>query len=615
MNHNKKTFKAFGIQIILGLTTLNLATASHALTATETSPQLVRLINNPTWNFSIIHSIATDKLGNVYVSDNDNHKIYKFDSNGHFLLRWGSFGKYGKGHFSKPAAIAVDDDNNVYVTDYSHVCIQKFDSNGKFLTQWGSWGTQDGQCAQTSGLAVDHNGNVYLADYWRDPNQIAPFTPTVRIQKFDKQGKFLTKWGSFGNNAGQFGYQSAEHLAIDSNNNLYAIDQFSNHVQKFDNQGKLLAEFTGGDGITTPKIEKPSALAIDRNNNFYISSTTQSAILKFSADGSYLSRIDNIKQPQALAIGIQNTLYSNSLYEGFIKQYKNTGKFIKQWGKPIGTTNFFQGAKNIAQDSNHNNYILTDGNKIKVFNSDGLYLKQIDLSPYQDFRSFNNLAIDQNGYLYINKYPENEIIKLDTNGKLITSWTVPIDKITDPLNTIKKIVFHNNQLYVLDAYKQEMRVYDTNGKFLWNWTSTAITNNIHYNFIQDFTFDQNNNVYLINNTNVYVTDPTGKVLKTWGNNGTANGQLYSPYFIDVDSQHNVYIVDLDNSRIQKFTADGKFLSSWHNSIGTIADLLIDNSDTIYALDGTNKRIAVFSYAPASSNKSQMFSDDIGNDVN
>ena len=41
--------------------------------------------------------------------------------------------------------IAVDSEDNVYVADTSNHRIQKFDSNGNFITKWGSEGTGNGE--------------------------------------------------------------------------------------------------------------------------------------------------------------------------------------------------------------------------------------------------------------------------------------------------------------------------------------------------------------------------------------------------------------------------------------------------------------------------------------
>jgi tripartite motif-containing protein 71 len=60
-----------------------------------------------------------------------------------FLKKWYSNGTSG-GQFDEPQAIAVDSSGNVYVADFGNNRIQKFDSNGNFITKWGSIGEADG---------------------------------------------------------------------------------------------------------------------------------------------------------------------------------------------------------------------------------------------------------------------------------------------------------------------------------------------------------------------------------------------------------------------------------------------------------------------------------------
>jgi len=92
----------------------------------------------------------------------------------------------------------VDGTGNVYVADDGNHRIQKFNSSGTFLAKWGSEGSDDGQFNYPSGLAVDSGGNVYVADTWNH-----------RIQKFSSSGTFLAKWGSEGSGDGQFNYPEA----------------------------------------------------------------------------------------------------------------------------------------------------------------------------------------------------------------------------------------------------------------------------------------------------------------------------------------------------------------------------------------------------------------------
>ena len=81
-----------------------------------------------------------------------------------FIIKWGSKGE-GDGQFFSPGAVAVDSSDNVYVADELNHRIQKFDCDGTFITKWGSRGAGDGQFQEgKTGVALDSYGNVYVAD-------------------------------------------------------------------------------------------------------------------------------------------------------------------------------------------------------------------------------------------------------------------------------------------------------------------------------------------------------------------------------------------------------------------------------------------------------------------
>ncbi|CAN5649309.1 hypothetical protein BH23THE1_BH23THE1_35430 [soil metagenome] len=61
------------------------------------------------------------------------------------------------------------------MVDYYNNRIQKFDSEGNFLTKWGSEGSGDGQFILPTGIAIDSTGNVYVVDY--NNHRIQVFKP------------------------------------------------------------------------------------------------------------------------------------------------------------------------------------------------------------------------------------------------------------------------------------------------------------------------------------------------------------------------------------------------------------------------------------------------------
>ena len=86
----------------------------------------------------------------------------------------------------------------MYVGGSTSHRVQKFDNNGTFLTKWGknggdgSFGSGDGEFFCPNGVTTDADGNVYVAD-----------SCNHRVQKFTGAGMFLTKWGSSGTGSGE----------------------------------------------------------------------------------------------------------------------------------------------------------------------------------------------------------------------------------------------------------------------------------------------------------------------------------------------------------------------------------------------------------------------------
>ena len=165
-----------------------------------------------------------------------------------FIKIWGSGGS-GDGQFNSPTNIAVDSLGSVYVAELGNGRIQKFDSDGNFLTKW-----KLELLTQPRGIAVDSSDNVYVAD--------CGFADSVdkRIQKFDSDGNFLTKWGCDGGDA--FNVCMLWGISVDSLSNVYVTDSTFQQVQKFDSDGNFLTKW-GSEGSGDGQFNLPRDIAVD----------------------------------------------------------------------------------------------------------------------------------------------------------------------------------------------------------------------------------------------------------------------------------------------------------------------------------------------------------------
>ena len=60
-------------------------------------------------------------------------------------------------------------------------------------------------------------------------------------------------------------------------------------------------------------------------------------------------------------------------------------------------------------------------------------------------------------------------------------------------------------------------------------------------------------------------DNDGNFILKWGGLGSENGQFIEPHGITINSSGVVYVADSMNHRIQTFTSNGEFLSSFGKS--------------------------------------------------
>ncbi len=261
--------------------------------------------------------MAINQHGEIYVSENDNGRVSKFDAAGNFLLAWGSGvlngaeeaqtcttscgpgqGGHGAGELCSPLGIAVDNDplsasyNDVYVVDCNRV--EKFGPSGEFLLafgghvnartgedvctaseisacQQGTEGAGDGEFSSPTYVAVGPGGDVYVGDKAR----VEVFLPSGVW----KENISLSALSSEG---------SVVALAVNSTGDVYVKDRGVPAVREFEPNGTEMStrlDEAGGETVESITLDSSGDVFLSENNE---STPCTCDFLKFSPTGQEL---------------------------------------------------------------------------------------------------------------------------------------------------------------------------------------------------------------------------------------------------------------------------------------------------------------------------------------
>jgi sugar lactone lactonase YvrE len=186
---------------------------------------------------------------------------------------------------------------------------------------------------------------------------------------------------------------------------------------------------------------------------------------------------------------------------------------------------------------------------------------------------------------------EPPILKYDKNGKLLKAFgagmfVFPHGACVDP----------QGNLWVSDAQGkdgkgQQVIKFSPEGKVLMTLGKAGVAGAgpDTFNLPDDVAVAPNGNIFVADghreagNNRIVIFSPDGKFIKTWGQKGSAPGDLHEPHTIAFDSKGRLFVGDRVNNRIQIFTQEGKLLAIWYQ-FGRPSGISITKDDTIYVAD-------------------------------
>jgi hypothetical protein len=212
-----------------------------------------------------------DPEKHVWIFDDQLHVIYKFTNDGKLVMTLGTKGQRGRDTgklFDRPTDIDWLPDGTFFISDgYGGTRVAKFDRDGKFLTEWGSAPKDPANPGPNEwntvhSIAISKDRRVFVVDRGHR-----------RFQIFDENGKFLDMFTT--------GARSSPYYhVITADQTLWVSDGGTNRIVKYDLNGRYLDGW-GGAGQWPGYYRGPHQFSIDQDGNYYVAEVFNGRIQKF----------------------------------------------------------------------------------------------------------------------------------------------------------------------------------------------------------------------------------------------------------------------------------------------------------------------------------------------
>ena len=209
-----------------------------------------------------------------------------------------------------------------------------------------------------------------------------------------------------------------------------------------------------------------------------------------------------------------------------------------------------------------------------------------------------------------NRDPEHPICIFDRDGNLVSSWGAGLISFAHAIYLDKE-----DNVWLVDRNKHQVFKYTNDGKLLmtigeeWfrsdtgvaqdDYSSTTWSSVTHsgapFNMPAGIAVNDSGEIFIADgyaNARVHKFTSDGKLIMSWGDPGSGDGQFNLPHGVWIDRQGRVLVSDRENDRVQVFTQDGKFVSSWPTKLIGPALMYVDDEDIVYIPEHNGGMVSV-----------------------
>ncbi|NVM03708.1 MAG: hypothetical protein HWN67_15360, partial [Candidatus Helarchaeota archaeon] len=364
-------------------------------------------------------------------------------------------------------------------------------------------------------------------------------------------------------------------IDIDSLGNLYYLSHSTNEILKIDWVAKEISERWPIDQNLTEH-----QLVIDRKDNFYL-------LNKFNGQGQILSLNNRSEVLSSYNFSYNPTddiITAVDYFRDFyIFKISDSSTILNKFGRmePPPELSFQltdeDSWRDVAINFTGHFFTLNLDNEIKIYNSSHFYIETLTgsglVSPTAiEIDGDNRLVILDSNIIKVYDYNTstfNPIID-DQNLEIIDFYLSSTGGYEYP-NRVFLIGKDQNSNYFLRCYNYSdssaQLINSTQMPFLELPTSICVMNEEGKDriYISDYL---KNKIFKLNESH--------QLEREWGRLGSMPGEFLGSFQVINDYNCNIYVLDVGNSRIQKFDSNGNFKSEWGDFKWTLAENMFES---------------------------------------
>jgi DNA-binding beta-propeller fold protein YncE len=181
-------------------------------------------------------------------------------------------------------------------------------------------------------------------------------------------------------------------------------------------------------------------------------------------------------------------------------------------------------------------------------------------------RDAAGVAVDRDDNVYVFNRGEHPMIVFDREGNVLRSWGEGVFK-----NAHGVHVGPDGLLYCTDNGDHTVRKCTPEGKIVLTigmpGKPAEFMGGEAFNQCTHTALSPRGDIYVSDgygNARVHKYDPSGRLIRSWGEPGCDPGQFNLVHNICADDDGWVYVADRENHRVQVFDGDGRYETQWNN---------------------------------------------------